>query len=72
MIKFYVYYAFGEGYSYSNMINYFKMNNYCKIYGKTFIVMRAIMSDSRELQGILPLKYFVVQLIKIEATSVSC
>ena len=32
-------------YSYSNMINYFKMNNYCKFCGKTFIVTRAIMSD---------------------------
>ena len=39
------------GYSYSNVTNYFKMNNYCKFYGKTFIVTRAIMNDNRELQG---------------------
>ena len=29
------------------MANYFKMNNYCY----TFIVMIAIVSDNRELQG---------------------
>ena len=27
------------------MTNYFKMNNYCKFYGKPFIVMTAIVSD---------------------------
>ena len=51
MVKFYVYCGFGGGYSYSNMTNYFKMNNHCKFYGITFIVMAAIMSDNRELQG---------------------
>ena len=51
MVKFCIYPGFGGGYSYSNMTNYFARNNYCKLSGKTFIVMRAIMSDIRELQG---------------------
>ena len=42
---------FGRGYYYFNMTNYFKMNNYFKFYGKTFIVMTAIMSDNSELPG---------------------
>ena len=33
------------------MTNYFKMNNYCKVYCETFIVTTAIMSDNRERQG---------------------
>ena len=53
MVKFCVYCGYGGGYSYSNMTYYFKMNNYCKFYGKTFIVTRAITSDNRELYFIL-------------------
>ena len=48
MVKLCVYHSLGGGYSYSNMTNYFKMNNYCKFYCKTFIVTTAIMSDNRE------------------------
>ena len=33
------------------MTNYFKMNNYCKFYCKTFIVTTVIMSDNRESPG---------------------
>ena len=51
MVKFCLYHGVGGGYSYSNMTNNFKMNNYCKFYCKTFIVTRDIMSDNRELQG---------------------
>ena len=51
MVKFCVYRGLGGRYSYSNMINYFKMNNYCKFYCKTFIVTTAIMSDNREGPG---------------------
>ena len=46
-----VYHGLVRGYSYSNMINYFKMNNYCEFYGKVFIVTTAIMSENKELQG---------------------
>ena len=49
MVKFCVYPGFGGGYSYSNVNNYFKVNNYCKFCGKTFIVTIAIMSDIREM-----------------------
>ena len=49
-VKFWVYRGFGGCYSYSNMTNYFKMNNYCKFYCMTFIVTTAIMSDNRESQ----------------------
>ena len=48
MVKFCVYHGLGGGYSYFNMTNYFKMNNYCKFYCKTLIVRTAIMSDNRE------------------------
>ena len=51
IVKFCVYRGLGGDYSYSNMTNYFKMNNYSKFYCKTFIVTTAIMSDKRELQG---------------------
>ena len=51
MVKLCVYHGLGGGYSYSNMTNYFKMNNYCIFYCKTLIVMTAIMGDNRELQG---------------------
>ena len=51
MLKFCVYRGFGGGYFYSNMTNYFKMNNYAKFYCKTFIAMTAIMSDKKEQQG---------------------
>ena len=51
MVKFCVYRGLGGSYSYSNMTNYFKLNNYCKFYCKTFIVMAAIMSDNRERPG---------------------
>ena len=44
-VKFCVYNGLGGDYSYSNMTNYFKMNNYCKFHGDTVIVMTAIMSD---------------------------
>ena len=33
------------------MTNYFKMNNYCKYYGKMVIVTTAIMSDNSKLPG---------------------
>ena len=48
MVKFCICRGLEGGYSYSNMINYFKMNNYCKFYCKTLIVRTAIMSDNRE------------------------
>ena len=51
MVKFCVYHGLGGGYSYSNMTDYFKMNNYCKFYCKMFIVTTATMSDNRELPG---------------------
>ena len=51
MVKFCVYHGFGGDYSDSNMTNYFKMNNYCKYYGNTFIVMTTIVSDNREMLG---------------------
>ena len=51
MVKFCVYRGLGGDYSYSNMTNYFKMNNYSKFYCKTVIVTTAIMSDKREYQG---------------------
>ena len=41
VLKFCIYHGFGGGYSYSNMTNYFKMNIYCKFYGKTVIVTTA-------------------------------
>ena len=51
MVQFCVYLGFGGGYCYSNMKNYFKMNNYYIYYCKTFIVTTAIMGDNRESQG---------------------
>ena len=48
MLEFCIYRGLVRGYSYSNMTNYFKMNNYCKFYCKRFIVTTAIMNDNRE------------------------
>ena len=42
---------FVGAYSYSNMTNYFKLNNYCKFYSKTVIVDTAIMSDNSNVPG---------------------
>ena len=39
----------GGGYPYSNMTNYFKVNNYHKFYSKTVIVTTAIMSNNSKL-----------------------
>ena len=51
MVEFCVYYGLRGGYSYSNMTNYFKMNNNYTFYGKTGIVMTAIMSNNSNLPG---------------------
>ena len=48
MVKFCV---LSGHYSYSNMTNYFKMNYYCKFYGKMVIGATATMSDNSELPG---------------------
>ena len=59
-VKFCIYRGFG--YSYSSMTSYFKMNDYCKFYAKSFIVMTDIMGiiGAAGLCCILPLKYFII------------
>ena len=59
MVKFCVYRGLGSGYSYTNMTNFFKMNNYCIFYCKTFIVTTAIMGDNSESKVTL---YFTGEL----------
>ena len=49
MEKFCVYHSLvGD---YFNTINYFTINNYCKFYCKTVIIVTATMSDNSELVG---------------------
>ena len=59
MVKFCIYHGFEGGYSYSNMTNYFKMNNDCKFYCKTVVVREPIIR-SYQVMLILSVKYFVI------------
>ena len=73
MVKFCVYHCFGGCYSYSNLTNYFKMNNYCKFYGKTVIFTTAVMHDNLELPGYADFTCEVFcHLTRVEDTTVSC